>query len=389
MMNKVLMAAQIDRDMAACHTACGSQHNVGILKVGMDGAVKDVNQSMLSILGHSRRQCIGQHAQELILDWWKLAALFRGVKKDVMAKQRNTKIRCSNGSVKVVSLSAYGTFCKGKLFELTCFIEEECDREENLKDVKSAALYKSSRSRLRLSLREARAFSSYAEELREEERNRLGQEIHDNLGGVLTYLRLDLTRLAKAIARGDVVSAPAALKNKIDTMVDAANQAIATVRRVGMELKPILLEQFGLGAAIDWQIKEFESRTGIRCRIQNKLTIERFDDKRAVLLFRIVQEALTNIARHANATEVKISLKNQQEETILTIEDNGIGIPAQVLMRNNSLGLIGMRERARLAGGELLYGSSTKRGTVLTISVPTQSLNQATVSRGFTQTLWS
>jgi signal transduction histidine kinase len=148
-----------------------------------------------------------------------------------------------------------------------------------------------------------------------------------------------------------------------------------------MELKPVLLEQFGLGAGIEWQIREFECRTGIPCRLQNNLTIERFDDKRAVLLFRIVQEALTNIARHANATEVNISLKTQQGETILTIEDNGIGMPVQALTGNKSLGLIGMRERARLAGGQFWHGSSIKGGTVLTISVPTKPLDQAAVSR--------
>ena len=168
-----------------------------------------------------------------------------------------------------------------------------------------------------------------------------------------------------------MASAAVKLKSRIEALMDATDNAIAAVQRVGMELKPILLEQFGLGAAIDWQIKEFKKHTGIRCELQNDLKIERFDDKRAILLFRIVQEALTNIARHANATMVKICLKNEQEETILTIEDNGIGIPVQALTGKTSLGLTGMRERAYLAGGKFWYCSSIKGGTLLTISVPT------------------
>lgn len=224
---------------------------------------------------------------------------------------------------------------------------------------------------LQKSLSHSQALSSYMERAREEERSRIGQEVHDNLGGILTYLKLDLTRLAKELMPHGETAVSQPVTRKLEAMVMATDQAIRTVQRVGMELRPVLLEQFGLPAALDWQAKEFERRTGIHCWVQEKLRLNSIGRDQAVLLFRIVQEALTNVARHAEATRVAITLRDKvRNVVVLIVQDNGKGIPSQALQDVKSFGLMGMRERARLAGGALSFSTGRTKGTTVTVEVP-------------------
>lgn len=236
--------------------------------------------------------------------------------------------------------------------------------------------YKVAAEALQNSLARSQALSCYTERAREEERMRIGQELHDNLGNILTYLKLDLTRLDNQLLKKDDGNISAYLKHKLEAMVEATDMAISTVQRVGMELRPILLEQFGLIAALDWQAKEFERHTGIHCLLEENFVTNPINRNHAVLLFRIVQEALTNVARHAQATDVTITVNEDGENVLLIVEDNGKGIPEAVLSETTSFGLMGMKERARLAGGVLLFDSSSGKGTRVTVRVPVSELKK-------------
>jgi PAS domain S-box-containing protein len=236
--------------------------------------------------------------------------------------------------------------------------------------------YKAATESLQNSLARSQALSCYTEKAREEERFRIGQEIHDNLGNVLTYLKLDLTRLGNQVQKGVDGKVSAHLKDKIEAMVKATDMAIKSVQRVGMQLRPIVLEQFGLVAALEWQAKEFERHTGIHCLFTESVDTDFIDQNHSILLFRIVQEALTNVARHAQANNVTVAIMKGDDHVFLRIEDNGRGISDVAFSDPTSFGLMGMRERARLAGGVLLFDSSAQKGTTLTVQIPIEELKK-------------
>ena len=236
--------------------------------------------------------------------------------------------------------------------------------------------YKVAAESLQNSLARSQALSCYTEKAREEERIRIGQELHDNLGNILTYLKLDLTRLGNHLLKQHGGNESTYLKHKLEAMVEATDMAISTVQRVGMQLRPILLEQFGLIAALDWQAKEFARHTGIHCRLEENFDASPLDQNHALLLLRIVQEALTNVARHAQATDVTITVNKDEENVLLIVQDNGKGISEAVLSDSTAFGLMGMRERARLAGGVLLFNSSSGKGTRVTVRVPVIDLKR-------------
>lgn len=241
--------------------------------------------------------------------------------------------------------------------------------------------YKAATESLQNSLARSQALSCYTEKAREEERLRIGQEIHDNLGNVLTYLKLDLTRLGNQLQKRVDGKVSAHLKDKVEAMVEATDMAIKSVQRVGMQLRPIVLEQFGLVAALEWQAKEFERHAGIHCLFTESVDADFIDQTHSVLLFRIVQEALTNVARHAQATTVTIAMTKNDEHVVLRIEDDGRGISDAVLSDPTSFGLMGMRERARLAGGVLLIDSAIKKGTRLTVQISIRELPKEVAHR--------
>jgi signal transduction histidine kinase len=234
---------------------------------------------------------------------------------------------------------------------------------------------------LKKALCQSRMFSSHLEKTSEEERHRIGQEVHHNLGGILTYLKLDLTRLRDGLMLEKVDSCRLQLKKKIDALVEAANGALVTVQRIGMELRPVVLEHYGLSVAMEWQATEFERKTGIRCNVKNNFQSRRFEQHREILIFRILQEALSNVARHAKATEVSIALISYDKHIILMIEDNGVGISPHTLNAGKCMGLIGMKERARLAGGVLSLGSHNGSGTVLKLTIPMKFPNASKVGK--------
>ena len=214
-----------------------------------------------------------------------------------------------------------------------------------------------------------RSLSLRLELAREEERARVARELHDELGQVLTSLKLEFMWLVDELGKSDLKPG-LQFVNKLQALVGLIEVSIQSVRQISTDLRPAVLDHLGLPEAIQWEATKFEARTGIRCRLSSEVTHELADRTRALALFRIFQEALTNIVRHAHAGAVRITLRERGKLLTLVVRDNGRGITKADVSRMESIGLLGMNERARLLGGRITIAGVQGRGTTITVQVP-------------------
>jgi PAS domain S-box-containing protein len=219
--------------------------------------------------------------------------------------------------------------------------------------------------RLIRSRQQLRELASYSEFARERERSQIAREIHDELGQALTALKIDVHWLSNKLPKGHEL-----LLNKTKSMSSLIDMTIKSVQRISSELRPGLLDNLGLSAAIEWQVDEFENRMGIICNIAIDPEEIVLDRDRSTAIFRILQESLTNIARHSNATIVDISLIEQFDSLELNVHDNGEGITEEQISDPRSFGLIGMRERVNLLGGYLSISGTPNKGTTIIVRIP-------------------
>ena len=229
---------------------------------------------------------------------------------------------------------------------------------------------KAAEEQLKASSEQLRALSASLQSAREEEGARIGREIHDELGAALTSLRWDLESVDKAISQAGDQSQFQLLRERIESMIRLTDTTIGAVRRISAELRPSVLDDLGLVAAIEWQAEQFQVRTGIICRCDCSLENLDLSREQSTAVFRILQEALTNILRHAQATSVDITTKAEAGEFVLAIIDNGRGISENEKSGSQSLGLLGMQERAHLIGGKINITGVEGEGTVITVRVP-------------------
>jgi signal transduction histidine kinase len=210
-----------------------------------------------------------------------------------------------------------------------------------------------------------RNLTAYIQKATEMERTNIAREIHDELGQALTILKMDLSLFRKMFPEDQT-----SILEKTDAMSRLIDKTIQTVQRISTDLRPGLLDDLGLSAAIEWQLGEFQKRTGITCKIIIDPRDVTFDRDRNTALFRIFQETLTNIARHAGATEVSVSLGQKDGQVELEVQDNGRGITEKELTHPKSFGLIGIRERAIIFGGDSSVKGSAGKGTTVTVKIP-------------------
>lgn len=225
---------------------------------------------------------------------------------------------------------------------------------------------KAAEDELRNSRERLRRLTSHLEHVREEERKRIAREIHDELGQALTGLRMDVSFLHKRISRNQKK-----LIGKAATMIALVDDTIKTVQRISGELRPGLLDDLGLIAAMEWQLQGFQARTGIRCTLKADEALALvLDQDLSTALFRIFQETLTNISRHAGATKVEVTLGACDESVLLEVKDNGVGIDKKAIARAESYGLMGIRERVSFRGGRFTIHGAPNRGTTAKIRLP-------------------
>ena len=230
---------------------------------------------------------------------------------------------------------------------------------------------KQAEQRLINSQAQLRLLAAHLQSVREEEKARMAREIHDELGGALTGLKFDLCALDDLFDESD-----RAAHNRLDRLADAIDETLRTVRRIATELRPATLDLMGLKAAIESFVHKFEERTGIECELA--LCTENFalDPARSTAIFRILQESLTNVARHSGARRVRIRISRAPSFFSLLIRDNGTGIKAQNLESPHSLGLSGMRERLRPWNGSLKIAGEAGKGTVIRARIPTPAATE-------------
>jgi signal transduction histidine kinase len=212
--------------------------------------------------------------------------------------------------------------------------------------------------------RQLRSLSASLQEVREQERSRIAMELHDDLGQQLTGLKLELSWLGGRMKEGRQ-----ATPEEVGAMRQLLDTAIASVRRIATDLRPPILDDLGFGEAVKWQTAEFAKRSGldISLDLQAQALVE--DDLVATALFRVVQESLTNVARHAGATQVKVSLTADESNLLLTVSDNGAGIDA-ASGKGNGIGLVSMRERATALGGKFNIAGVPGAGTTIAVTLP-------------------
>jgi len=226
-----------------------------------------------------------------------------------------------------------------------------------------------SEKQLKSSYQQVRMLASHLQDIREEERAFMAREIHDELGQQLTALKLDISWLMLKLSEADPV-----IQEKIQTMETMISGSLKTVKKLATELHPALLDKLGIVEAIKWQSKEFEKRTNIKVVLDLPSEILNLPAKTAIALFRIYQESLTNIARHANATNVFGMLSVNDEELIFTIKDDGNGFDISGIEKKQSLGLLGMRERTVMIGGRYEIVSEPGSGTTVLVLIPVREI---------------
>ncbi len=322
------------------------------------GLILTVNEQFTKLLGYTEKEAVGsttvglglfanQPDRERVLR----LALEKGEVKDF-----ETQLRAKNGSIVVGRLSAHLTEIDGELLSVASFI----DMTQN----------KRAEEELRASREQLRALAGRLQAVREEERTRIAREIHDVLAQELTRMKIDLGWLTRRLSTAAKDLDPESVRARLDTLNQLADSTITTVQKIAADLRPVVLDSLGLSAAIEWQAEDFQARTGIHC--EAVLPEEEFVLERAAAtgLFRIVQESLTNIVRHAQATHVDIILELNGDELELDIEDNGVGFDENQMKDPHSLGLLGMRERALLLDGKFEIHGCPGKGTRVSVSMP-------------------
>lgn len=286
------------------------------------------------------------------------------VKRAVMTQQtlgaydEEYRIIQPDGSVRWIRDRAFPiNDAEGRVYRVTGIAEDNTERKFAEEKIKATSA-------------QLRALSARLQSAREDEARRIAREVHDELGATLSSLRWDLEDIGEAVSRSAERLQVEELSDRIAAMIDLIDTTINTVRRIASELRPIGLDALGLKETIEWQAQQFQERTGIVVECDFDQESIDLKGEQATAAFRIFQEALTNILRHAQATTVSIELRNENEGFSFTICDNGRGITQEETSSGRSLGLLGMRERAHLIGGSVKITGTEGNGTVVTLRIP-------------------
>ena len=328
--------------------------------VAMDGqgVITAWNTQAERIFGWPRAEAVGRLVADTILPPRFREAHLRGLQRFIDTGEGTIL----NKRIEMTALRRDGTefpiefsvtpLKHGNSYSFNAFIADITERQRVL-------------DRLQQSHAQLRDLAARLEVVREEERARMAHEIHDELGQALTSLKLDI-----AWVKRQVGEASPALLEKLDAASKLTDATIQTVRNIATKLRPVVLDQLGLLPAIEWLVGEFRSRTGIPCKLNLHLRQVRMDQDRSTAVFRIVQELLTNIARHAGASRVTVTARESAGRLMIEVMDNGRGITEAELADPKAIGLIGMRQRASLFDGETTITGTPGQGTTVTVAMP-------------------
>jgi PAS domain S-box-containing protein len=329
--------------------------------VTTDGRIIDANRAALTVLGYKRDEIIGCplitiYAPEMHT---KAKRLFTKWRKHGIIKDEEMVIVTKGGKRRTVLLNVGavrdGT---GKIIHSTSVQTDITDRKRTQVELQQKT------SELETMYEELTKFSEQLHEVREQERTGIAQELHDELGQALTALRMDINWI-----KNHPETTTAEITTKTEKMTQLIDDTIKTIQRISSNLRPGILDDLGLVTAIEWQCSEFQRQYGIRCAFIHEggdLTGEQC----ATVLFRVVQESLTNVARHARAKKVRVMLKVHKEKTFMTIHDNGKGIPRDRITAHDAFGINCMKQRVTSLGGSFEIEGDSRNGTTVSVAVP-------------------
>jgi PAS domain S-box-containing protein len=320
-----------------------------------EGRFIDINKSGLELFGYTKEEIMSLNVQDIYVDPHDRPRFQQEIECKGFVGDYEIKFRKKDGT-EIDSL-------------VTAIVQRANDGiilgyQGIIRDITER---KQAEEELRSSREQLRALSAHLQSIREEERALIAREIHDELGQELTGLKMDLSWLIKRLPGDQEI-----LVKKTESMSKLVDNTIQSVRRISTKLRPGVLDDLGLTAAIEWQAQDFQNRTGIECEFNSNLREVDLDRDRSTTVFRILQETLTNVARHASATRVNICLKEEEATLVLIVEDNGRGITKSEIFDPKSFGLLGMRERALVFGGEVEIRGTAGRGTTVTLKIPQQ-----------------
>ncbi len=253
-----------------------------------------------------------------------------------------------------------------KLFETTARVVRRKGRPVGIEGIaRDVTERREAEEALRASREQLRSLAARLQSVREEERARIAREVHDELGQSLTGLKMDIAGIASRLPAGEKT-----LLERARTMSSQIDASIQTVRKIATDLRPGILDNLGLVAALEWQAEEFQARTGIACDCTARVDDANLPPEHCTAIFRIFQETLTNVARHARATSVQVMFSESHGQVLLEVKDNGCGIEEERINWQQSLGLLGMKERAYALGGEAVISGAPGLGTTVTVRVP-------------------
>ena len=330
-----------------------------LMVVDRDYRIVDINNCFIDYYKKNREEIIGKTCYEITHSLPQSCTEAKHpcpIRKVIEAKSIN--------KVKHIHKDKYGKdvivdIFSFPLFDLTGDVEYIVEIQQNITE------HKKTEERLRVSREQLRGLAAYLESAREEERRKMARKIHDELGQTLAGLKIDLSWLSKGLSKEQE-----SLFEKTKSMSKLVDTTIQTVKRIAAELRPGVLDDLGIAAAIEWQAGEFEKLVEIKCEFSSNPRDIILDQERSIVIFRIFQEILTNIILHAKATKVRISLKEKGPSIVLKVRDNGKGISNKQISDSKAFGLIGMRERVRPWGGEIKISGAPGKGTTVVASIP-------------------
>lgn len=218
---------------------------------------------------------------------------------------------------------------------------------------------------LRRSKDELRELGAVAHQVREQEKKRLARELHDELAQALTALKMDVAWCRERTVGGD-----GSIETRLDRMEATLDAAVAATRRMASDLRPLMLDDLGLLPAVEWLVENFTSRTGVACKLATSGSELELDGLRATAVYRIVQESLANVAKHAQASWVEVTIRSNGSSLLIDVRDDGQGFSPQEPRKPDSYGLLGLRERASLLGGKASVASAPGQGTRIEVQLP-------------------
>lgn len=339
-----------------------------IFSLSLDGTITAVNPAFERESGWRAEEWIGQHIIHLLhpSEVRRALRLLGEVKSNKIPPTQEFRIRVKNGSYSTAEFRTTPFIRDGSVAGFLGIARNVTGRKQAEHALRQANELLEQKVHERT--QELRLLSARVQDAIEEQRAMIAREVHDELGAALTRLQMDLGWLA---AKGAEDGAAAA--SRIVEMQSLVGQTIQSIQKISAELRPAMLDDLGLGATIEWYVREFERHSGVRCTLTLQSDTPNLTRTQATALYRILQEALTNIMRHASASEARVALFEDEQTVYLRISDNGRGIPSSKVASIQSMGLLGMKERARMIGGELLITTDNNSGTSISVNVSKSS----------------